>query len=385
MRAKPGVVRTLAVVPMVLLLAGCSAFAGGRERPQAPTAPPRATASATQGAAAPGPEGCAGRRGQEIPAVEVPAVHAAPVAIPAATVDGHQVAAASVPGVDIPAQRIPAQCAVEEAAPAGCLGAVQVPGVTVPGVTIPGVTVPGVPEAGIEPVSTPPVSAQPVSTPPVGEHEVCTRKVRQGLRPSVLRPSVLRPSVLRPSVLRPSLLRPSKCVNGQCIPAVNVPAVVVPAVVVPAVVVPAGVIAAKVFPEVSSPGVNVSQGDGATVYTLQTDVLFDFDKADVRPDAAATLRQVVASIEKRFPDGRLQIDGHTDAKGDDAYNQDLSLRRARAVADWLVGKGGLDRDRMTVQGFGETKPVAPNTRPDGSDNPTGRAQNRRVAIAVRKA
>ncbi|MBA3306422.1 MAG: OmpA family protein [Thermoleophilaceae bacterium] len=78
----------------------------------------------------------------------------------------------------------------------------------------------------------------------------------------------------------------------------------------------------------------------------------------------------------------IRVEGHTDAKGDPAYNQRLSLRRAQSVRRWLLDSGGLEAGRVAVRGFGETRPVAPNTRPDGSDDPGGRRLNRRVVIGV---
>jgi outer membrane protein OmpA-like peptidoglycan-associated protein len=137
------------------------------------------------------------------------------------------------------------------------------------------------------------------------------------------------------------------------------------------------------FEEVRTEQVQVSQGDGLTLYTLPADVLFDFDKADIRPDARAALESISASIAKRFPDAPLEIRGHTDAKGADGYNQDLSERRAASVKAWLAGQGGIETGRMVTFGFGETKPVAPNTRPDGSDDPAGRQRNRRVEVLVK--
>ncbi len=88
------------------------------------------------------------------------------------------------------------------------------------------------------------------------------------------------------------------------------------------------------------------------------------------------------SIAKRFPGAAIRVEGHTDAKGDPAYNQRLSLRRAQSVRRWLLDSGGLEAGRVAVRGFGETRPVAPNTRPDGSDDRGGRRLNRRVVIGV---
>ena len=78
----------------------------------------------------------------------------------------------------------------------------------------------------------------------------------------------------------------------------------------------------------------------------------------------------------------MAIEGYTDAIGSAAYNQELSERRARAVEVWLVAHGIVGRDAAQVQGYGKSKPIAPNTKPDGSDNPEGREKNRRVEIVI---
>lgn len=110
---------------------------------------------------------------------------------------------------------------------------------------------------------------------------------------------------------------------------------------------------------------------------LPADVLFDFDKADIRPDAATALAQL-ATIIAAYPNGRVELFGHTDSKGDDAYNQRLSERRAQSVASWLASKHGVDPARMTTRGLGETKPVADNSTDEG------RQKNRRVEAIVHK-
>lgn len=117
---------------------------------------------------------------------------------------------------------------------------------------------------------------------------------------------------------------------------------------------------------------------------LSADVLFDFDKADLRPEAAGELGKV-AQVLTAHPGAPVTIEGHTDAKGNDAYNQGLSERRAASVKAWLVANGGAPADAITTRGRGETEPVAPNTKPDGSDDPEGRQKNRRVEITVRTA
>jgi outer membrane protein OmpA-like peptidoglycan-associated protein len=115
---------------------------------------------------------------------------------------------------------------------------------------------------------------------------------------------------------------------------------------------------------------------------LAADVLFDFDKHDLRPEAVPSLEKVAEVLRSRAA-SPVTIEGHTDGKGNDAYNQPLSEKRAQAVRDWLVKNGGASAARITTRGWGKSKPIVPNTRPDGSDDPEGRKKNRRVEIAVR--
>jgi outer membrane protein OmpA-like peptidoglycan-associated protein len=116
---------------------------------------------------------------------------------------------------------------------------------------------------------------------------------------------------------------------------------------------------------------------------LNADVLFDFDKAELLPKAQETLTKAAALIKERAK-GTVQINGYTDSKGDDAYNMKLSERRANSVRDWFRTKGGLASFRFNTKGFGKTQPIAPNNKPDGSDDPEGRQKNRRVEIVVTK-
>jgi outer membrane protein OmpA-like peptidoglycan-associated protein len=128
----------------------------------------------------------------------------------------------------------------------------------------------------------------------------------------------------------------------------------------------------------------VKESDTETVIDMSADVLFDFDKADLRPAAEQTLSKAAALIQEKAKKGAgVRIEGHTDAKGNDAYNQKLSERRAEAVKSWFVSHG-VTGVAFTTQGFGAKHPVAPNTKPDGSDDPEGRQKNRRVEIVIRK-
>ena len=110
-------------------------------------------------------------------------------------------------------------------------------------------------------------------------------------------------------------------------------------------------------------------------------VNFDFDKSTLRPDAVAILNEAI-EILKRYPELRVEVAGHTDSKGTDAYNQALSERRATAVYNYLTSNG-IDAGRLVGPvGYGESRPIAPNTNDDGSDNPEGRARNRRTELNV---
>ena len=115
---------------------------------------------------------------------------------------------------------------------------------------------------------------------------------------------------------------------------------------------------------------------------LAADFLFDFDKYVLKTEAIPSL-QKVGEVVKAYPKAPVLIEGHTDGKGTHPYNMKLSENRALSVKNWLVQNAGVDPARITTQGWGETKPVAPNTNPNGSDNPQGRQKNRRVGITLR--
>jgi outer membrane protein OmpA-like peptidoglycan-associated protein len=116
---------------------------------------------------------------------------------------------------------------------------------------------------------------------------------------------------------------------------------------------------------------------------LSADVLFDFDKADIKKEAEPSL-QKVATVLNGNPGAKVTIEGHTDGKGADAYNQTLSEQRAASVKQWLVANAKVNGTNVATRGWGKTKPLTHNTKPDGSDDPEGRAKNRRVEIVVRK-
>jgi outer membrane protein OmpA-like peptidoglycan-associated protein len=121
--------------------------------------------------------------------------------------------------------------------------------------------------------------------------------------------------------------------------------------------------------------------DREIIIELPSDVLFDFDKAEIRPDAFPTL-ETLARLIKQSGAGVIQVNGHTDSIGSDAYNLALSKRRAASVATWLTINGGIGAGRLEAKGFGKTRPTVANRNPDGSDNPEGRQKNRRVEVII---
>lgn len=111
--------------------------------------------------------------------------------------------------------------------------------------------------------------------------------------------------------------------------------------------------------------------------TVAADVLFEFDRARLTPEARDTVARVARRIRRER--GPVQVDGHTDSLGSSAYNLGLSRRRAAAVASAL--RPDLPaRFTIRARGYGESRPVEPNTE-GGEDNPAGRARNRRVTIS----
>ncbi|WP_083982514.1 OmpA family protein [Actinomadura hibisca] len=378
------------VAPLVALMLFAASCGGGDPKPggsasgEARPTGAAGTASPSPTSTGPEPASCP-NGGQLIKAVEIPAVHADPVHIPEATVGGQKIAAVTIPGVDIPAQRVPAQCVDVRPAPGGCLSAVSIPGVTIPGVRIPEVEIPGVDAGGIKlaPERANAESASPVTVAATQTPEVCQAKPTQEGEyvASVYRPSVYRPSAYRASVYRPSVYRPSACNSkNECIRQVSVPQVSVPQVSIPQVSV-----RQASLQQYTAGRSNIIKGDDQIAYNIEADVLFDFGRADIKPAAATELAKIAASVRKEIPaTAPLQVDGHTDAKGEPAANQTLSEQRAQAIVDWLATKGGIDRSRLKATGYGESKPTAANTRPDGSDDPEGRAKNRRVVISARQ-
>ncbi len=109
-------------------------------------------------------------------------------------------------------------------------------------------------------------------------------------------------------------------------------------------------------------------------------IYYDFDKFNIREDAADEL-DIFTQFLNDNPQIKIELGSHTDAKGDDLYNQKLSQQRAESAVNYLISKG-VNAARITAKGYGESQPVAPNENPDGSDNPDGRQENRRTEFKV---
>lgn len=112
------------------------------------------------------------------------------------------------------------------------------------------------------------------------------------------------------------------------------------------------------------------------------DVLFEFNKSTLTTEARTKVRDIADVLEgQRVQNRPISVEGHTDSIGGDQYNQRLSVRRAETVASALE-REGVSPSRVQTRGFGERYPIAPNKNPNGSDNPAGRAKNRRVEVII---
>ena len=121
-------------------------------------------------------------------------------------------------------------------------------------------------------------------------------------------------------------------------------------------------------------GVEVSRDGDVIKLNLPDGVTFDFGKANLKSQFYPALDNVASTLAQ-FNQTIVEVSGHTDSIGSDAANQTLSVQRANAVGNYLIGRG-LVRERFEIVGFGETRPVANN------DTDSGRALNRRVEIRV---
>jgi outer membrane protein OmpA-like peptidoglycan-associated protein len=371
-----------------VLAAGAGCDAGADDSPASgprPSATPSPTTSpATSPATSPGrspsdatapptePSSPLCREGPGRTVSMLPDVTVAAVDVPPVTDGSGQVL---VEGFSVPAQRVEAGCVIRYDAPGGCLGAVRISEATIPGVTIPESVVPetDAPGGGTVPEKEfPQVSAAPVTRAGAYAPRVCQVR-RDGRLLTVSRVGVVREGFSRNGLSRPGGVRPRECGDDGCAPEVRVPSVQVPPVRLPAVDVDPARLASRKLP--GHRDLDVVTGQGRTAYVAPARVLFDTDKAAIRPAAYGALRAIAARITATAPGSRLLVEGHTDDRGSARHGLVLSRQRARAVADWLV-EHGFERSRIRTRGFGETAPAVPNT------SATNRQKNRRVVISV---
>lgn len=126
--------------------------------------------------------------------------------------------------------------------------------------------------------------------------------------------------------------------------------------------------------EKTVPDAKVERVGEGIVVEFNSSVLFGFDKSNLSEEAKMNLDKLVVVLNS-YEDTNIEIQGHTDSKGSEAYNQDLSLQRTRKVSYYLTDKG-INTSRLTIKGFGETLPKYEN------DTENGRAQNRRVEFLI---
>ena len=139
---------------------------------------------------------------------------------------------------------------------------------------------------------------------------------------------------------------------------------------------------ARVASPPGAPVPEIEETPRGVVITLPH-TLFAFDSYDLDPEARRVVERMAYVLNHPRATRRLVVlEGHADAIGTVAYNLALSRRRAETVARELIGQG-LHRERVTIEAYGEARPVAPNLNPDGTDNPAGRARNRRVEAVIR--
>ncbi|MGB3930397.1 MAG: OmpA family protein [Sphingobium sp.] len=130
----------------------------------------------------------------------------------------------------------------------------------------------------------------------------------------------------------------------------------------------------KLREQTAGTGVDVIRDGDNLLLRMPSGITFAYDRADVQPQFQPTLNDV-ASVLAQYPKTYIDVLGHTDSDGTDAYNQTLSERRAQAVASYLVSRG-VQSARIATRGYGETQPIASNATEEG------KAANRRVEIKI---
>ena len=129
------------------------------------------------------------------------------------------------------------------------------------------------------------------------------------------------------------------------------------------------------MPDWFDPSARFDAKSGDTRIYIEGKIVFQTDKAIIRPESEAVLQKLLTFLKDRPDVTRIRIEGHTDSRASNEHNQELSAKRALAVADWLVDRG-VDHLRLVAAGYGEDKPIAPNELADG------RSENRRTEFHV---
>lgn len=315
----------------------------------------------------------------EIEAVQIPAFDSPDEKIGDTVIDG-----VHIPAVDLPAQRVEGGCVVRYDAPGGCLGAVEITGASLPGRSLPGATLPPVVVDGetlFEGERADGDAADGDDTEGDKAEQECRVESSEEYKSAVGRSAVSRPALSRAALSRAALSRPSICldVDGEeeCTDSVYVDSAYVDSEYVDSVYVDSAYLPSEVLD--AAPDTSVLSGESEKAFVTPAEVLFDFDKFDLKPEASPTLQAIAAELQDLPEGATVSVDGHTDAEGTDAYNEDLSTKRAQAVATWLRTEGGVPADRITTKGYGESAPAAPN------DTEADRALNRRVVVTLTEA
>lgn len=134
---------------------------------------------------------------------------------------------------------------------------------------------------------------------------------------------------------------------------------------------------AVAYDEITDKNINVRGNNNFGIYGLGENVVFDEGKNTIRPDAEQNLKQIAASIGKRYKEASVRVYGYTDSIGSAGYNKELAEQRAEAVQNWLVKNGSITQDKISLEPVGEARPVATN------ETEAGRKQNRRVEIVAK--
>ncbi|MDQ3049852.1 MAG: OmpA family protein [Bacteroidota bacterium] len=132
------------------------------------------------------------------------------------------------------------------------------------------------------------------------------------------------------------------------------------------------------FVEISSKDIEVRGTDSYSIYSFEENILFDFDKSTIRHQGYDKLNEIIASINKRYPEATIAIYGFTDSIGSNDYNKQLALDRANTVKQYLQQKGNIESDRIIVLAKGEQNSVSTN------ESEKGIQKNRRVEIVAIK-